>query len=254
VAIQRTEALVLRRQDFGDTSLIVVAFTRRFGKLHGLVKGIKADYRRYGSRLEPLSLNAIVFYEKHTTTLQLISQCDLVEPFPILSQRLPAFATALYWAELTDAVTSLMDPNEELFALLLDALHSLPQTDDVERLSRLFEVKVLATSGFFPRLEDCVGCRTILPTTGEARLSARQGGLLCAACGAREPSAPLITRGTIATIRQMGREGWPELLRLQFTAVTREELSTVLREFLGYHVDKRFRAPEVLRQADAVPT
>ncbi|MBI4355893.1 MAG: DNA repair protein RecO [Candidatus Omnitrophica bacterium] len=250
MAIQRTRALVLRRQDFGDTSLIIVAFSREFGKLHGLIKGIKADYRRYGSRLEPLGLNDLVFYEKRQTSLQLISQCDLVESFPVLRERLAALTTALYWAELVDAVTSLHDPNHELFQLLVDALGSLGPIEDVQRLSRLFEVKVLATSGFFPRLEDCVGCRAVLPTTvvptrREARLSARQGGLLCGRCGAKEPLAPLITRGTIATIRQMGRESWPALLRLQFTAITREELATVLQEFLGFHIDKRFRSLEV---------
>jgi hypothetical protein len=35
------------------------------------------------------------------------------------------------------------------------------------------------------------------------------------------------------------------LLRLQFTAITREELASVLQEFLGFHIDKRFRSLEV---------
>ena len=81
MSIHKTEAIVLRRMDFRETSLIVDFYTRDFGKLSGILKGIRLEPDKFASTVEISSYNDIIFYKKINTTLHLVSACDLKDKF-----------------------------------------------------------------------------------------------------------------------------------------------------------------------------
>ena len=62
--IHKTDAIVLNKRDFRETSLIVDLFSRDFGRLCGLLKGIRTEPEKFASTLEPFSHNEIIFYRK----------------------------------------------------------------------------------------------------------------------------------------------------------------------------------------------
>jgi DNA repair protein RecO len=43
MSIHKTEAIVLSRRDFRETSLIANFFTRDYGRISGLLKGIRKE-------------------------------------------------------------------------------------------------------------------------------------------------------------------------------------------------------------------
>ena len=65
MAIQKTDAIVLRRQDVRETSLALTFYTRDFGKVKGLVRGVRGSRAEsWGlGAMEILSCEDIVFYE-----------------------------------------------------------------------------------------------------------------------------------------------------------------------------------------------
>lgn len=81
MSIEKSPAIVLKRRDFRETSLIAEFYTRDFGKLSGLLKGIKAEPAKFASTLEPFSHNEIIFYRKSNSSLHLVSQCDSRDNF-----------------------------------------------------------------------------------------------------------------------------------------------------------------------------
>jgi len=68
MSIEKAQALVLRKRDFRETSLIVDFYSREFGKISGLLKGVRSDPGKFGSNLEFFSLNEFVFYRKSSTS------------------------------------------------------------------------------------------------------------------------------------------------------------------------------------------
>ena len=80
MGLHTAEAIVLRRYPFRETSITLTCLTDRFGKLKGLVKGLRAQSNRHRSAMEPLTVNRIVFYDTRTSQLHLISQCELIAP------------------------------------------------------------------------------------------------------------------------------------------------------------------------------
>ena len=64
MAIQKTQGFVLRRDDLRETSVILTVYTRDFGKLKLITKGVRSPEQRSLSSYELFALDEIVFYEK----------------------------------------------------------------------------------------------------------------------------------------------------------------------------------------------
>ena len=122
MSIHKTEAIVLNRRDFRETSIIVNFYTRDFGKLSGILKGIKEEPTKFASTLEPFSFNDIIFYKKRNSSLHLVSQCDIKNNFDIMRRNISRIGLASVMMELIGAIMPLEDKNEEVFDLVLTSL------------------------------------------------------------------------------------------------------------------------------------
>ncbi len=150
MAILKTEAIILRRQEIRETSLILVAFSPDAGKIHGLVKGVRGARAAVPWYLEPLTLQSIVFYERRRSPLGLISSCDLIDPFDAIRRDLVRTAYASFCLDLVDAMTEMGDPHPEIFQLLLGTLKGLRTIQNPRPLIRFFEAHLLREVGLLP--------------------------------------------------------------------------------------------------------
>jgi len=153
MAIQKTDAVLLRKKDLRETSLIVTFFTRDFGKIHGVLKGARGSRAR--SNINPLffSLEQIIFYEKKKSNLFIISQCEAHEIFLNILKDWERTSVAYYILELLDVFTEPGENIETLFDDLLNSLRSLDSKKDAVAIARLFEVRLLLTLGLWPGRE-----------------------------------------------------------------------------------------------------
>ncbi|MFA5116442.1 MAG: DNA repair protein RecO, partial [Candidatus Omnitrophota bacterium] len=180
MAICKTQALTLRTFDFRETSLIANFYTRDFGKVSGLLKGIRTDPRKFASTLEPFSSNEIIFYRKRNDTLHLVSQCDLNDNFIQLRGSIEKVTLASLMMELVDALVPVEDANTDIFDLAMNCLKAMCNTFDVDKIATIFKIKILALSGFKPHFDSCISCGG--KVLGEAKFSISLGGLICAGC------------------------------------------------------------------------
>ena len=238
MAIRTSPALILRRWNFRETSLIVSVLTESYGKFHGLIKGFYDRPPRYGPAITG-SLNTVVFYESSRQQLLLIAQCDLTDPLLTGAHAAPRLHAQSRMLELLEQGTVDRDPHPELFQLAVQALRGLAATSDPDGLVRLFEVKCLQLLGLSPSVEDCVACKA----AADARsvLSLQHGGLLCVSCAAKDRLATPLLPGTLATLQHLLSQPWELALRLQWTRAVRVELDRLLDRFIAFHIEARFK-------------
>lgn len=149
--MQKTEAIILRRQEVRETSLLLVAFSRELGKFQGLLKGVRGARAAVPWYPEPLTLQAVVLYERRRSPWALVSSCDLLDPFEPLRRDLTRLAYATYLLDLVDGMTGLRDPHPETFDLLLCTLRGMAApAADVPSLVRCAEAQVLQQIGLLP--------------------------------------------------------------------------------------------------------
>ncbi len=237
-----TPAFVLRSFDFRETSKIVTFFTRDFGKIKGILKGIRKDPKKFGSTLSPLSLNHIVFYTKRNTEIYLVGQCDLIDNFGLWNPDLKSFGYASHICELVDVLMPLEDAHIKVFELISDFLNTLKTSTHDSRL--IFQIKILALSGFKPHFDSCLNCEEKI--THQAYFSKARGGLLCSRCVASDKSSESVLKGTIATILYIEKSDWKSALRLSMQADIRRQLEGILSSFIHFHVGRTLRSDKAV--------
>lgn len=94
MAIEKSEALVLRAIKYGETSKILTLLTRDFGLLKAIAKGVRGVRPKFGSSLESFACCEIILYRRRDRDLHLIGSADLIEAHLPLGASLSRYAFA----------------------------------------------------------------------------------------------------------------------------------------------------------------
>lgn len=244
MSIHKTEALVLKTFDFRETSIIAALYTRDFGRIQGLFKGIRTEPAKFGSTLEPFSHNEIVFYQKRNAELHLVSACDIKENFSALRSDISKCGQASFMMELLHAVTALEDKSVEVFDLTTQCLSQMSANPNYNKIPTIYKIKLLSLTGFRPHLHSCLSCGDKI--SSQAKFSNYLGGLICQNCFKRDIRAAWIFRGTIASILHIEKNSLIDSLRLGINPQIKRELDCILNSFIEFHLEKKFKTQRVL--------
>ncbi len=250
MAIQKTEGILLHSFDLRETSLILTFYTRDFGKIKGVVRGVRGPRSACGgANMEIFARDEIVFYERRRSDIFTISQCDLLEFFAPVRESLERLSYAAYLVELLDSVTALGDRNPEIYSLLLNSLRLLAGEVSTKRVARIFEIKLLHLLGLMPTLETCANCGGAAEVS--SRFSFRHGGLLCKKCVGSDRDARPILQGTVKFIEHIRSLPFERVARIKVASEVGHELERILRKFLDYHIERRLKTVEFLKSIGA---
>jgi len=248
MSIHKTEAIVLSRRPFRETSLIADFYTRDFGKISSILKGIREEPEKFASNIEPFSHNEIIFYKKTNSSLHLVSQADKKENFDLIRQSITRTGMASFMMELLGAVMPPEDKNEEVFDLTLSCLKELSLSHNPEKITTIYKIKMLALSGFKPHLDSCVICAQ--KVFAQSKFSISLGGLLCPRCYSKDVASRSIFRGTIASILHIERNDFKNNLNLGMNPQIKKELELVLNSFLNFHLERELKSQRVLNNLE----
>ena len=212
MALVRSEGIVLKTHALGNTSRIVVVYTRDHGMLKLVAKGARTSPSRFGYALEPLSRSRLVFYLKPDRDLHLLSQADTLEPTGSRLTDITRLAHAQAALELIDRLVWGEEPHAELFDLLARAIEGTTQAPlaSLPAVTIAFELQVASLLGYRPRLECCASCGGAM--SPRRLFSPARGGLLCERCAGVEPGTLRLSADALAGLsllltRPVGQAG-----------------------------------------------
>jgi DNA repair protein RecO (recombination protein O) len=251
MALVRCEGIVLKTHALGDTSLIVVVYTREHGLLKLVAKAARRAPSRFGYALEPLSRSRFVVYHKPDRDLHLVSQAEVLEPTGSRLSDLTRLAHAQAALELIDRLVWGEEPHAELFDLLAATLRGMTAepAPSLPALTLAFQLQVAGLLGYRPRLDACAGCGEAI--SRRRLFSPARGGLLCDRCADAEAGAVTLSADALAGLslllsRPVGEAGqWLELGEVRRSG----EILRVVEGFLRHHFQRfqGLRSLEVLR-------
>lgn len=183
-------AVCLAVRDYSETSQIVHFLTPGDGVVRLMAKGTKRKKSKSGGAVDLFSEGIAVYTRKNPDTLGNLLEFSETVSHTALRADTARLNTALYALELAGKLVPEGDPHPRVFTLLSNALSRLGD-DDAPLLSVLayFQKQVLVRVGLLGEIEKCTGCLKDLcaagtESPGGVYYSQREGGLLCAACGA----------------------------------------------------------------------
>ena len=239
--LYRTPAVILKRTDLGEADRIVTFFSRDVGKIRAVAKGVRRTTSRSAGHLEPFTLSDVMFAVGRE--LDVISQADTLEAFREIREDLELTTHAYYLAEVVDLLTEDRLENRDVFDTLVEGLRSLRATHDPRMVLIVFHLRLLEVLGYRPELRECVSCRaTIEPNRNH--FSALLGGVLCPACGPREPTARDIGTSALKLLRFVQQARGQRAVSVP--PEVGREAEALLRDYAEHIVERRLRSPALI--------
>lgn len=144
----KTDAIVLKRQNKNETDRFLTVFTREYGKMTLLAKGVRKIYSRRAPHLEIFGhAKLVVYLGKNADT---ISEAVSVDRFETLRSDLYSISVAYYLCELVNSLTAPKQEHQEVFDLLLRALRAL-EVDKRTIVVRSFPGLLVEKLGFISK-------------------------------------------------------------------------------------------------------
>ncbi|MDG1510642.1 MAG: DNA repair protein RecO [Mariniblastus sp.] len=207
MASEKTTGIVLRVIPFSETSCIVTLFTRDFGKVTTMAKGARRPKSPFEAALDVLALCRIVFLNKNSDAMGLLTEAKLERRFRSATRSLDRLYAGYYIIELLNSLTDDGDPHPELFELSAQVIKQIDSTEITEEEVGLallnYELKMLGILGHLPMLTKCVSCGREKTTIARVSFGLNAGGILCGAC-----------RGSESNIVSLSPEGLQFLLEI----------------------------------------
>ena len=147
--IVNTTALVLKTFPYGETSLISRCFTKEKGKISFIIKGAQSKKNLISPYFQPLSHIQIIYSEKESRELQVVSKVNFVNIWLKIPKSLKKMTLLQSVLEITDFTLETNDPHPRLFDILIDIINNFESNQFKENLIFWFyECELLSEMGF----------------------------------------------------------------------------------------------------------
>lgn len=219
-SLDRTQALLLRKTNYSDTSLVTAFYTENYGKIHFMVKGARRIKNSFVGSFEHFSCYEILFLHrpgKHGLTT--LREAHLVEGFSEVREDLQSFYHACYIVELLDGMTEMEDSDPVLFEITYDALDLMKSAENLDLKTLSYETRLLSHLGFLGDTTLCSSCQELLK--GKVCLDPKSTRLFCSKCFSHEDWLfkwdeirwlPMLKAGQIPDLSVKSREALRKLI------------------------------------------
>ncbi|KJR42964.1 DNA repair protein RecO [Candidatus Magnetoovum chiemensis] len=278
-----TDAILLRRVEYGDHDLIISYFTRSMGKLSVIAKNAKKSVRRFAGALDPfISMNIECSYPKRKGNLSILNSVDIENPFANIRTSAAKTGYASYWLEMINLWMEEGKREEPLYNLTFDVLKSLNENNiPMEVLSLVFQIGFMKISGFSPDLLDCAECGISIDNIEQKKIifDILSGRIICDKCRIKEPAkqSPLIvnnsflvneggghyfnksdfhlpvktitvSKGTLKQLYWISSTDIKQAERLKFSPFSVREGENLLEQFIPCHIGRSMKSLNFLHR------
>lgn len=143
----RTEGIILARRNFGEADRILTIYTKDYGKISAIAKGVRRPKSKKGGHVE-LGSWCKLFVAKGKN-LDLLTEVETKKAFGIDNFSNVKANKIYHLLELVDSLTQHEQKNQKVFFLLLQYLAEISKGNNFDLISSVFKVKLLSELGFF---------------------------------------------------------------------------------------------------------
>jgi DNA repair protein RecO (recombination protein O) len=180
--IIKTEAIVLSKMNYRDTSIITLIYTKELGKISAIVKGGRGPKSKIGMIIDPLNHLQIIIYLKESREVQLLSDAEIISHFTKLKENLEALKYSYAVIELVNKLIPGVEPNKRIFKGLVRILSLINSSDQrPEILFGRFFLFLTTEIGYGIQLDKCSVCGSTDLNNRELGFNYERG-LLCVKC------------------------------------------------------------------------
>jgi DNA repair protein RecO (recombination protein O) len=241
----RTEAIVLKRSDFGEADRLLTLYSKELGKIRAIAKGARKPQSRKTGHVELFMRSKFLIAKGRN--LDIVTQAEMIDPYVLLRSDLMRVTHASYAVELLDRFTVEEDRHTGVYSLLSESLTYLSETDDLDLATRYYELHLMSLTGFRPRLFQCVSCGSEIKQQDQY-FSPELGGILCPDCRQVDRRALAISGGAVKVLRYLQSHPWDTVRHLHLRQPLLLELESVMHAYLLHTLERDLKSTDFLHR------
>lgn len=214
----KTEGIIIGRKDLRGADRLVFAFTKDFGKIKFVAKGVKKIKSKLAGHLELFNYVKLVI--ARGKNLDIVTAAQNIEPFNLSEHSDEELQNLYLIAEAIDAIAVEEETQPELFKKLTKVFFQ-PSTSSHQpaismqaagcRLQALwFLAQLLNTYGYAPELQKCVASDKDLDPKNLC-FSFGKGGLICGEEKVKDFGAMKISEDAAKLLRILFKEDFKKV-------------------------------------------
>ena len=241
----RTEGVILRRKNFGETDRLLTIFTRKLGRISVIAKAVRKPTSRKTGHLEPFMRSMLLIAKGRN--LHILTQAETIDAYIPLRENLAGIGYGSYVVELLDAFTYEEGSNLILYKLLTSTMEYLSQGDSPHVVLRYYELRLLEEVGFRPEFFTCVACGKEIQEEDQF-FSGKFGGVVCPACSEKERGNHLrrISARALKYLRHFQRNPYSTVASVLVPPALIPEIEGTMRAYLVYVLERNLNSPEFI--------
>ena len=177
----KATAITLKSFELGEADRILSLFSREFGIIKAVAKGLKKANSKFGGRLDLLNVNELVI--RKGKGLDTIVHCESEKNFPLLRLDYDKLIYSLFLGELILLFSNEGEPIEEVFDLMVYTLDIMQYSESPLWHTIWFEMHLLTILGYQANLVRCDICQREIPDKNDRLgFSLLTGSVICDLC------------------------------------------------------------------------
>ena len=144
----KTEAIILKTADLGEADQLLTIYSKEFGKIRVIARGIKRLESKLRYHLEPLTYNQLILIEGKS--FRIVKDAILLDEFLLMRKELEKTKIAYKIAELIDQAIVDEEKDEKIWSLLLKTLKNLNVGHSTSNIAKDFQNSLIRLLGYDP--------------------------------------------------------------------------------------------------------
>ena len=244
-----TDAIILRRVDFGEADRILTIMTPQAGKLRVIAKGARKMTSRKAGHVELFTRVRLLLARGRN--FDIVSQAETMETYRAIREDLLRSTYGHYLCELVDAFAQEGSEDTALYELLAEGLGWLAEADDPALAGRYFEMRLLALTGYRPQLFKCARTDEVvnieMPNITSVAFSPTEGGVLSPPAARFARDAFSVPVGALRLLRVLQLKRFEDLRGLEINPAAHAQVEYTMRRYLQYVLERTLRSTHFLR-------
>jgi DNA repair protein RecO (recombination protein O) len=231
----RTQGFILKKRDFREADRIFTVFTKDFGKLEILGRGIRKIKSKLRGGMQLFSLAEIEFIQGKTH--KTLTDASSIEIFPNLRKDLKRLKIAFDISELLDSLVKGPEKEQKIWNLLKSTFQVLnyPSLSVKECWLSFYNFfwKIFIILGYKPELNYCCICQR-KPDPKNLYFNFEEGGIICLNCFKKEKEGKEISSNVVKILRLMCEKEIEFLKKLKIKEAHKKEIKEISQNYLSF--------------------
>jgi len=237
--ITKVTGLIVSTVAYGDSSLILNIFTKEYGLIGVMGKGVKQIKSRLRALTQQFTYGYFYIYYKEEK-LSTLKDVDIINPLITLHSDITLIGYLNYVVELSTQTFKECN-NLKIFDLMISVILKMNEGLDKEVLTNILEIKCLPFLGVGILLDECAKCgskKEIVTIDGDA------GGLLCKNCYRNEL---IVSLKTIKLIRMFYYVDLNSIKKLDIKEENKKEIEEFLNTYYSRYTGLYLKSKDFLK-------